>query len=247
MAVAVSAEVMTGGATMEMTSDLLSSPSALVAVSCTVALPACDGVPVMAPVAASNVAQAGRPAVANVMGTAPPAVRVYTKGAPTVPLAVSALLMFGGVGVGGGAAMVRVNVLLSPPTALLAARSMVKVPGAGGVPDRSPLAASNESHAGRPLTLRVMGCVPSAVSVYAKAWPPVPLAVSAEVMIAGPATVSTSVWLLVPTPLVAVNPMDSVPAAVGVPLMTPVAASKLAHAGSDETDRVTPAGVAVSV
>ena len=74
-----------------------------------------------------------------------------------------------------------------------------------------------------------------------------PLAVSAEVMTAGPSTVSTRVWLLVPTELLAATPMDTVPAVVGVPLMTPLEALKVAHDGRLLVDSVTPEGVAVSV
>ena len=99
------------------------------------------------------------------MGTAPLAVMVYVKAAPTAPLAVSALLMPGGVGVGGGAAMVIVSVFASEPMALVADRLTVNVPGAGGVPESRPVEASKFIHACRPVTARVMGVVPSALSV----------------------------------------------------------------------------------
>ena len=64
MAVAVSAEVMTAGETMVMTSVLLSSPSELVALMLMLCEPASEGVPVMVPVAASKLAHAGRPVAA---------------------------------------------------------------------------------------------------------------------------------------------------------------------------------------
>lgn len=79
-----------------------------------------------------------------------------------------------------------------------------------------------------------------------KAWPATPFAVTALLMTAGPFTVSARVWLLLPTPFVAVSPMESAPAVVGVPEMTPLL--KLAHAGSDEAlSTMVAVPVAVSV
>ena len=82
-------------AAMVITSVSLSVPSWFVAVSATLKVPAAVGVPERVAAAALKVSHAGRLVAVNVMGAVPLAVMVYKNGTPTVPLAVSGLVMLG--------------------------------------------------------------------------------------------------------------------------------------------------------
>ena len=75
---------------------------------------------------------------------------------PTVPLAVSALVIAGGA-VGGAGAIVRANVAVPVPIALLALRPTLNVPAAVGVPEMIPVVVLTESPAGKPVALKLLG------------------------------------------------------------------------------------------
>ena len=77
-------------------------------------------------------------------------------GKSTIPLAVSALVIAGGE-LGGAGSIVRVNVAVPVPAALLALRVTLNVPAAVGVPDTAPVVVLTESPAGSPVALKLLG------------------------------------------------------------------------------------------
>ncbi len=132
------------------------------------------------------------------------------------------------------------------PAALLTPSPTVKVPSASGVPERTPVCASNDAHAGSAPVVSVRGVEPLAVSVYEKAWPTTPSADRPEVMAGRVRTESSSDFVSAPPSFSARSCTVKSPSAVGVPESTPP--ENVAHAGTPVAPKVmTPVPVAVAV
>ena len=71
-----------------------------------------------------------------------------------MPLAVNALVIAGGA---EAALIVKVNVAVPVPAALVALNATLDVPAAVGVPEMTPVAVSTESPAGNPVALKLVG------------------------------------------------------------------------------------------
>ena len=151
----------------------------------------------------------------------------YEKAAPTVPLAVAALVI-----TGDAALIVKVRVAVPVPPLLVAVRVTFETPAVVGVPVIKPVPEFTERPAGSPVALRLVGLL-VAVIWYEKATPTVPLAVVELVITGGTSNdvgeFTVSVKLCVAfggTPLLAVMvrgyvpvvPAAGVPASVAVPL-----------------------------
>ena len=127
--------------------------------------------------------------------------------------------------------MVRVNVALPVPPALVALIVTVYVPAVVGVPEIKPVLAFTVKPAGNAVVLKLVGLL-VAVIVYENATPTWPLAVRGLVMTgAAGLTVMPSVALPVPPALVALIVTLYVPAVVGVPEIKPVVVFTLKPAG----------------
>jgi hypothetical protein len=193
------------------------APPALVAEMFAVKLPAAVGVPVMRPFLALIVKPAGRPLALNVVALLL-AVTWKEKAVPTVPLALTALVMAGRAG------KIRMARLADPlPPALAAETFAVKLPAAVGVPVIKPLVALMVKPAGRPLALNAVALL-LAVTWKLKAVPTDPLALATLVMEgrAGRVTWIRSVAFPVPPALVAEMFAVKLPAEAGVPEINPV-------------------------
>ena len=71
-----------------------------------------------------------------------------------MPLAVNALVIAGGA---EAALIVKVNVAVPVPAALVALNATLDVPAAVGVPEMTPVAVLTESPAGNPVALKLAG------------------------------------------------------------------------------------------
>ena len=78
------------------------------------------------------------------------------KGELTVPLAVNALVIAGGA---EAALIVKVNVAVPVPAALVALNVTLDVPAAVGVPEMMPVVVSTESPVGKPVALKLVGAL----------------------------------------------------------------------------------------
>ena len=109
------------------------------------------GVPLIRPVVVLMVKPAGSPVAPKIVGERL-AVMVYEKTVPTLPLAVSALVMAGAAGF-----TVRVNVADPVPPAFVADSEIVLVATPVGVPLMMPVVEFRISPAGRPVTAYDVG------------------------------------------------------------------------------------------
>ncbi|HTX39901.1 MAG TPA: hypothetical protein VME43_33010 [Bryobacteraceae bacterium] len=123
---------------------------------------------------------------------------------------------------GGPDAIVMVSVALPVPLLFVALIVTGVVPAALGVPEMTPVEVLTDSPPGSPVAPKLVGEL-LAVIWYEKALPTAPFAVLALVITGGPdVTVTVSVVLPVPVLFVALIVTGVVPAALGVPEMTPV-------------------------
>ena len=211
-------------------------------VTCTVndTVPAAVGVPEITPVDATRLNPAGNvPALTlQVYGVVPPlACSVVEYAVPAVPPGNDVVVTVGGCGAAATA-------ILKAFVPVLFAASFTctvndTVPAAVGVPEITPVDATRFNPAGNvpALTLQLYGVVPPlACSVVEYAVPAVPPGNDVVVTVGGCAAAATAMLkAFVPVLFAAsvtctVN--DTVPAAVGVPEITPVDATRLNPAGN---------------
>ena len=122
-------------------------PPALLALMLTLVVPVALGVPVMAPLLVLTLRPAGNPLALKLVGVLLAAI-VQLKAEPLVPVAVSALVIDGGVG-----KTVMTNVAEPVPPALIALMLALVVPVAVGVPVMAPLLVFTFKPEGSPLAL----------------------------------------------------------------------------------------------
>ena len=211
-------------------------------VTCTVndAVPAAVGVPEITPVDATRLNPAGNvPALTlQVYGVVPPlACSVVEYAVPAVPPGSDVVVTVGGCGAAATA-------MLKAFVPVLFAASFTctvndTVPAAVGVPEITPVDATRFNPAGNvpALTLQLYGVVPPlACSVVEYAVPAVPPGSDVVVTVGGCGAAATAMLkAFVPVLFAAsvtctVN--DTVPAAVGVPEITPVDATRFNPAGN---------------
>ena len=211
-------------------------------VTCTVndAVPAAVGVPEITPVDAARLNPAGNvPALTlQLYGVVPPlACSVVEYAVPAVPPGSDVVVTVGGC---AAAATAMLNAFV--PVLFAASVTCTvndAVPAAVGVPEITPVDAARLNPAGNvpALTLQLYGVVPPlACSVVEYAVPAVPPGSDVVVTVGGCAAAATAMLnAFVPVLFAAsvtctVN--DAVPAAVGVPEITPVDAARLNPAGN---------------
>ena len=204
------------------------------------AVPAVVGVPEMTPVDATRLSPAGSvPALTvQLYGAVPPlACSVAEYAVPVIPLGKDVVVTVGGCAA-AATTMLRAFVPVLFAASVTCTVNDV-VPAVVDVPEMAPVDATRLSPAGSvpALTLQLYGVVPPlACSVVEYAVPAVPLGKDVVVTVGGCAAAATAMLnALVPVLFAAsvtctVN--DAVPAVVGVPEITPVAATKLNPAGS---------------
>lgn len=209
----------------------------------TILTPVKLGVPVIAPVVALIVAQAGRPVAYQEVGVPDKMVGVLLNAMPSVAAKSCC----------GVSCMVGVVVPPPPPPPLVeieidavsvstppgpvAVSVMVVMAAAVGIPMIAPVVALRVAHAGKAVAVHeVAGRFVASVSagVRMKAVPTVPERACPAVMIGAPSEIvkATVLAALVPPPPVAVKLAVDVPLVVGVPVMAPVAVFSASPAGS---------------
>jgi uncharacterized protein YhfF len=161
----------------------------------------------------------------------------YLNATPSVADSLAALV------IAGIAWVVVVTVMASlavpVPLALVAPMVTLDVPAAVGVPLITPVVALMESPAGRPGAEKLVGQLFAAI-VYWNDEPTAADSLVALVMTGTAWTLTAMASLAVPVPLALVAPMVTldVPAAVGVPLITPVDVFMESPAGSPGAEKL---------
>jgi hypothetical protein len=213
------------------------------AVTVNVIVPSVVGEPDISPVETFRLRPAGSepPDIDQLIGPVPLAVSVWLYAAPTEPPESVVVVISGAT----GAAVIAMlkSFVASGETPLAAVTVNAAVSTVVGVPAISPVAAFNVRPAGSVpvVTDQVMGLLPVAVNVWLYAVPMTPPLRFAVVIAGGPddavaVTVILSPFWCDDALFVAVTVNVAVPAAVGVPEISPVVAFRLRPAGNEPPD-----------
>ncbi len=202
-------------------------------VTCTVKLPGAVGVPVTSPLEGFSVSPAGSGPlpIEKVYGAVPPVTVIgpLSNGTPTSPVFTAAQVT------DRDPLMVIMQLALELPKA--SATSTVKVPEAVGVPLTSPVEGFSVSPAGSvPLPIeKVYGAVPpvTAIAPLSNGTPTSPVLIAAQFTDRGPLMVIMQPVL--EPPKASITFTVKVPAAVGMPVTSPVEGFSVSPAGSVPT------------
>jgi hypothetical protein len=222
----IAAQVTESGPLMVIMQLVLLSPTA--SVTSTVKVPAAVGVPVTSPVAVFSVSPAGSvPTIEYVYGAVPPVTVIapLSNGTPTSPVFTAAQVTE------GDPLMVIMQLVLELPTASVTLT--VKVPEAVAVPVTSPVAVFSVRPAGSVPTIEyAYGAVPpvTVIGPLSNGTPTSPVLIAAQITESGPLMAIEQLVLELPTASVTFT--VKLPAAVGVPVTSPVVAFSASPGGS---------------